>query len=353
MADGFIAVGAPTQNDRDGAVLIASTWPAGVHEMGELAGEDDGKAGTAVVAVSDLNDDGAPELLVGIPNVLEFHGAAYLAFSPFTSDGLLSEAGLLLTDVAPTRLGDHVGWSDDLSGAGTAIATNQSGAGPELLGWSITDGSDQDSDGAAFEVTGLAGSTGETATLLAVDGDGDGTDDPFLGDHDGSNGCMRVLRGPLSGTLAAGDAETTCPLGLTDFGSNLASLGDRDRDGLPDVAVSAGAHSRVHVFSGAVVSADDAILVVEGGSNLGRSLTTADIDSNGSADLLVGSSDEVGSVFYGISEGTLDVSDADVQLVDSAGAGFSAATAELDGDGFDDAVFGVSGLIGRVVQPAP
>jgi len=208
------------------------------------------------VAGGDLDDDGVPDLILGAPRPPlggEDPGSVYVFFGPVTGSHAASAADVIV-------LGEHD--NDEL---GISVA--------------------------------------------AGDVDGDGADDLIVGARqlfsDGP-GRVYVFHGPLSGVLAAGDADAillgeTFPAEGGHFGAAVAALGDTNGDRIGDVLVgapfaeAAGVRSgRAYLFHGPLagtVSAGDADRVFTGSEFdlLGTSVAAAaDDDGDGLRNALVG-----------------------------------------------------------------
>lgn len=199
-----LAIGAPAtdgaggENDADaGAIYLAldaataGDAALGIASMGPFRGA---AAGTALVA-EDLDGDGLPSLIVGVP-IADFAGRVYL-----------------LDGAPPANLGDQPPWFEG--------ATPGDGAG---------------------------------TTLAAGDTDGDGYGDVILG-LPGAEAVGLVYGSPGAGagTGVALDATLRDPA-ATGFGASVA-LVDPDGDGRPAVAV--GAVGRVSVFPGPFLGSSD------------------------------------------------------------------------------------------------
>ncbi|MCK6531226.1 FG-GAP-like repeat-containing protein [Myxococcota bacterium] len=197
----------------------------------------------------------------------------------------------------------------------------------------------------------------------AGDTDGDGSDDVVVAvpsDETGGTwaGAVYLLRGPLDpGTsdLESGADAVLVGEGGT-FGEGLAS-GDFNEDGISDVIVGAPWKDRVYVFFGPIagrVDAVDADVILTGessGDQAGYAVASAgDVDRDGSPDLLVGAQEAAGGrgrayLLRGpLGTGTRSLSTADAVLTgERTGdrAGWSVAGAgDTDGDGYGDLLIG-------------
>jgi len=244
------------------------------------------------------------------------------------------------------------------------------------------DGVDNDCSGsdATCALSGEQDLSGALATLLgdddddklgealsyAGDLDGDGDDDLWVGtwrndDGGGDAGVGYLLYGPLSGTYdLATDADAVL---LGDSGDKIGYHpgpgGDVDADGFDDLVVGGFANGVAYLVYGPVTDmtlsagADAVIGMVGTGDRLGvAAQVMGDQDGDGNAELLLSDdkADEDESdggtvyLFFGPVSGSLDTSDADVQLTgETAGdlAGFSLdGNGDFDGNGVADLVIG-------------
>ncbi|RME27838.1 MAG: hypothetical protein D6798_03715 [Deltaproteobacteria bacterium] len=201
------------------------------------------------------------------------------------------------------------------------------------------------------------------------DVDGDGYDDLFLGApgyyyDDLTPGTVYMIDGgasTLGGTGNVGLVSTTRFTG-TDVDDRLGyrapvQVADFDGDDQPDIAIGAPGRGTVHVFfdagglSGEVeASSADAVLTGEGPAWFGASLATADFDSDGMDDLVVGAPDyssytylyyyaDDGGGVYLFSGADLagdlgsDSASWAAEGSDPIGLGWNLTTADFDGDG--------------------
>lgn len=217
------------------------------------------------------------------------------------------------------------------------------------------DSLDQDCDGVAddgcagpLEIAGAdarANVAGEPLHVDAGDVDGDGRDDLVVTD---ASGVWVHMGATLPTTSAVEDGTSVASVYTTGL-----VPGDVDGDGHADLAVAVGGDLHVvfdpthSVYSGdLVVTAGDAVDADPGSARMSR-----DITGDGAADLVVGyplTPDDSGwgqiVVFAGpFSTGTLEVADADVRwggMVEPFGA--APALGDVDGDGVDDLLTGMS-----------
>jgi len=295
----------------------------GVGLTGELAGDT---AGYAVAGAGDVNGDGLPDLLVGATGEDtggSLSGAAYLVLGAPTA-GSLSGAAQKFTGVdAGGRAGKALAGAGDLDGDGLA---DLAVGGPNV------DGTDFDS--------------GVVYLLLGAGLPLDGTDLPL-------SSADVVLSGIAAGDLA---------------GTSVAGVGDTDGDGLDDLLVGAPGESTIGVDGGAaylllglpasgdLTGAAATLATASAGAHAGCSVASAgDVDGDGAPDLLVGAYGESGVrseagaayLLLGPVVGSVSLADAAVTFQGEAlsdYAGYSVAGAgDVDADGHDDLLFGAPG----------
>ncbi len=365
--------------------------------------------------VGDVDDDGLADLLVsGYGLESESLSQVYLLHGPLSGATALNGADVVFaTDdiedwfgrsIAGVGDSDGDGWEDVLLGAPlTWVEGVDSDAGACALeddagGFEGTYGDDPQGTwvGAAYLVLGPSSGTVDMAdadlTLLGEDTlDEAGTEVSRLGDWDGdgvdelllksgyncegreNGGAVYLVLGPASGTLSLADADLKLlargGIGPTEK-SALASAGDVDGDGLPEMLVGALGETsadgeevagQAYLVQGgtagvAALSASMATLSGEDTYNQagGSVSSSGDVNEDGLADILVGAAfvgpwpDYYGAVYQlmGPLSGAYDLKDADrIFNGDAYGQGLNDTmlAGDVDADGSPDLLLAAPG----------
>jgi len=287
-------------------------------------GEQEGdRAGEGVTSIGDITGDGLDDVAIAAPgnsHGAEDGGRVYVFFSEtLASSGLfyLADADVILSGLEEgARLGDSLAPVGDVDGDGL----------PDLLVGATHWWGDAEGPGRAHLFSGSALAAG--------------------------------------GEIAASDAHATLlGEGVNDCsGDSVASAGDVDADGVPDLLVGAPWSERAWLAlgpwaaAGGVLHLADAHGRVQGTTytdDTGTSVASAgDVDLDGRADLLVGSPgtlEDTGAVllFLGVSVGvggTWETEQADARItgeaIDDRAGQVVAQAGDVDGDGRIDVLVG-------------
>ena len=322
------------------AYLIHGPIPTGTATSDvTLDGDEPGDgAGAFVHAGADVTGDGVVDLAIGAFLDNGASGAAYIVSGAVTTDTpLLAADAVILGAMSSDYLGHTLALAPDLTG---------DGAGDVLLS-AYGDDTQGSAAGAALVVAGPVGGSGvvvPSARLLgtaagswcgyavaAGDLNGDGTSDAVVsapredlpsGD---AAGVVVVAHGPLTGDMTlldAADARWEGAAQDDELGQALVTGADSDGDGTHDLLIGATEASGGGVVHLVLGGGATGVLEDDGGahatftsavhSGLGRAMDFADIDGDGSPDVLIGapggeSADGAAFAVYGPISGVIDL----------------------------------------------
>ncbi len=307
-----------------------------------LYGASFDRSGSSVASAGDVNGDGHDDLIIGAPRT----GVSYVVFgkaSGFTADvdlvALNGTDGFKLSGVSFSRSGYSVASAGDVNGDGfddmiigsngsvaTYVVFGASSGMPANLDLSSLDGS------RGFKLITESVYLAATSTGSAGDVNGDGFDDLILGvprqaTNGTENGATYVVFGKASGFAASIDLGTLD--GSTGFrlvgareweysGRSVASAGDVNGDGYDDLIISGRGESYV-VFgkaSGFVANIDLGSLDGSAGFKVTGNLTVpvasaGDVNGDGFDDLIFGAANSgpgvKGYVLFGGAFGASDM----------------------------------------------
>ena len=301
----------------------------------------------AAIAAGDLDADGTSDLVVGAPSAAD--GSVIIVPGPATGTLDANTA----TKISTTAWEKLLGWdvaTGDVDGdtandllvgtAGVALQSSFLFLGPITAGRS-----DADADAV------LDGVSWGSFVEIARDVDGDGGRDLVFGTIE-TDGSVYVASGATSGTIdLTRDATYTYVGSPSDWlGAAGVDIGDATGDGIAELALSAVGASDggvVYLLEGGLVSGSydvdtDPLATITGDyrSWFGAALSSADYDTDGTADLVVGApltldaASEVGAVhaFLGPFDGDLDAGDALARWESNVPDGLLGIAVAMDGD---------------------
>ena len=417
-----MVAGAPARNARTGSAYVMLLNADGtVKRTVEMvnpegtSGRQQGNAfGSSVAGIGDIDGDGIPDMAAGASGKQSNTGAAYVVL--LNADGTAkSTQSMLGADGSPSVAGgDSFGTSvagiGDIDGDGVPDAavgaTVGAGGGRsrgtvhvilltdsggikgsyQINGTSphIPSSADFDLFGASLALVGDIDRDGRAELAVGVPGD-----DEHTQGFDG--GAVYIVRLDHPAPAGSGEARYAGPVGNDavslpvsggdELGYAIASIGDINDDGVPDVAVGArsddtGGRNRGAAYV-VMMNADGSVdkhakiasgtgggPVLANGDNFGSGVTgTGDMDGDGIPDIAVGaggtgsgSSASVGAAYLLLlnRDGTAKSStriDSSTELVPRLIAGDvfgdSISSADLDADGTADIAVGAPGYTGR------
>ncbi len=356
-------------------VYIVSGGPQGRLAPSEITwvltgDKEGGDFGRKVLAGTDLDGDGRPDVVVQDDQIYDSAGAVYL-FSA-GGDGPTTAADADLVFIGTEfygNLGADLA-AGDLTGDGVPDLAIVGQEGTHVMAGPLDDQSDPSTAPTILSLDYPAWTTS------VGDIDSDGVADLLLGSGPGGSWANFVWLhlGPISTDAALEDADTTFEHSdyNSDLGQALTIGGDVDGDGRADILIGAGgadvqdtgpATGAAYLFSapfGAVVSetaADAVIIGTDDNQDAGDGVwLRTDLDGDGLAEITVGVPDHYPSggaqrsgaaaVFYGPLVGTHAYTSADLLVVhDTRWAyetGLVLGSADVDDDGTIDLLLGDS-----------
>jgi|GEM_PF-1035278 len=378
--DGYpdLAVGAKTAGSTAGAVYVFFGGP-GLHATPDVVLTDETSSyfGDSVASAGDVNGDGYADLIVGALTYGGTTGRVYVFYGgpTFVSKGAAS-ADVILTGEASSYFGYSVSAAGDVNGDGRADVivgapwyTTYTGRAYIFYG-----GSTFVSKPAANANVILTGEATNTQFGFSVSGagdlNGDGRGDVVVGGYLYGSfvGRAYVFYGGnslVSKPAANADVILAGEAGQSYFGFSVATAGDVNGDGRPDLIIGSPAYNnfagRAYIFYGGALlvskPAASADVILSGevtSSQFGYAVSTAgDVNGDGRPDLIIGDACNCPApgqayIFFGGSLYSKPASTADIILSGEANHDFfgaSVSTAgDVNGDGYADVIIGAFNL---------
>ena len=307
--------------------------------------------GNSISSAGDVNGDGYSDIIVGATGYNSSTGKAYIYFGGLSLDTL---ADVTLNGEASLNSFGKVSSAGDVNGDGyddVIVGASQynSSTGRAYIFYG----------GSAMNNTADVIMTGEAANnnfgisvSAAGDVNGDGYSDVIIGasGFNSSTGKAYIYFGSSSMDNISDATMIGESFSNSLFGSSVASAGDVNGDGYPDVIIGAYAYNssmgRAYVYFGGTAINDntaDITLSGEATSNyFGNSVSTAgDINGDGFSDMIIGAySKNTAYIYYG---GSVIGSSADVILYGEAGSLFGksvSSAGDINKDGYSDVIVG-------------
>ena len=329
-----------------------------------------GNFGYTVSAGGDIDNDGYPDLLVGAPYPTSSNGTVYVYWG---SSGAFPSSSSVSTIAGPA-VASKFGAS--VAGLGDINRDGYDDFAVGAPGYSSSRGRVQIYYGAASSVT-VTNSSNVDSITGALSGDmlgasvaaagsvnGDSYMDLIVGVPGYSNGRALIYTGGRSGLSSSASVTLSAPSSSSDYGAQVAGLGDVNGDGFDDVAVSDagynGNHGVVYVHRGGSsgTSSSYTRLSASSISSRGFGISVAgvgDLNADGYDDFVVsatteGASSGVVEIYHGSNSGG-STSAAD-QLTGTGGDfGFSVAgVGDTNADGYADFAVGSPSRTGGTVK---
>jgi hypothetical protein len=232
---------------------------------------DNESFGASIASAGDINGDGVNDIVIGAPR-FPLNGAgtgrAYVFFGPVTGSLIATQAdAIIFGEAVNDDFGVSVAGGKDINGDGVPdviVGADQlfanAGAGKAYVFYGPLSGNIQAANAGAILIGEVDRDLFGTSVVSVGDFNGDGISDVTVGAPDNGAGGVRSGRaytflGPLSGTIAAANADSIVTGSNQDqLGMSVAG-GDINADGGTDLIVgapqfAAGTHGYAAIYFG-------------------------------------------------------------------------------------------------------
>jgi len=355
-----IALGASAYNTLQGRLYIFyndGSYPSGAGSADVIiTGESSNTAFTQSVVAGDFNGDKRIDLAAGAHTYSSDAGRLYIFYNDGSYPSSAANADVLITGEASSRIGYNMTTGDfngdgvtDLAAGAYKYSTNKGrayifyGEGGLLFRNTIT--GDSGTVFGNFMATGDFNADGETDLAVTAYGYSSNTGRTYIFYNDG----LIPTATSSADVTITGEASSLFGISIT--------AGDLNADGKTDLVVGASYYSsnagRAYIFynDGSIpTSAASADLIIDGqaSSRFGQSMTTGDLNTDGSTDLIVGGfnySTGTGRAYLFYNDGSIPTSaaSADVKIDGETTSNYfssSLATGDFNADGKTDLAAG-------------
>ena len=239
--------------------------------------------GASIASAGDINGDGVNDIIVGAPR-FPLNGAdtgrAYVFFGPVTGSLIATQANaIIFGEAVNDDFGVAVAGGKDINGDGVPdviVGADQlfatASAGKAYVFYGPVSGNIQAANADAILTGEADGDLFGTSVTSVGDFNRDGISDVTVGAPDNGAGGIRSGRvytffGPLSGTIAAANADSIVTGSNQDQSGMSVAGGDLNGDGATDLVVGApqfatGTHGYAAIYFGAVEEGSEIRLTI-------------------------------------------------------------------------------------------